>query len=62
MLNAEQPKNTAVNAMMTKYLLTCMRTFRTITPSVAIHHVRPLSAAVTLPRLSTRRQAEEFSP
>lgn len=49
-------------AVMTKYLLACMRTFRTITPSVAIHHVRPLRAAVTLPRLSTRRQAEEFSP
>lgn len=51
MLNVEQPKNTAVKAVMTKYLLACMRTFRTITPSVAIHHVRPLNAAVTLPRL-----------
>ena len=30
--------------------------------SVAIHHVRPLRAAVTLPRLSTRRQPEELKP
>lgn len=29
---------------------------------VDIHHVRPLSAAVTLPRLSTRRLTEELSP
>lgn len=46
---------------MAKYLLARPRTFRIISPSVAIHHVRPLRAAVTLPRLSTRRQAEEFS-
>lgn len=54
--------NAAVEAVMTKYLLARMCTFRTITPTVAIHHARSLSAAVTLPRLSTRRQTEEFSP
>lgn len=58
----EKQPHRCYRLVMTKYLLACMRTFRIITQSVAIHHVRPLSAAVTLPRLSTRRHTEELSP
>lgn len=49
---------------MTEYVLACTRTFRTITPvcSYSPCPSAPRRAAVTLPRLSTRRQPEELKP
>ena len=51
-------------AVMTEYVLACTRTFRTITPvcSYSPCPSAPRRAAVTLPRLSTRRQPEELKP